>query len=98
MDHKELNWKNLRVNKCPKCSGEISLGEVSKRFRCSNVGCGFSISQEKFQSIVGDMNKEAIARPEFAQSDVPENLRKFEEACSFCHTVHSPEERCAGFG
>ena len=49
-----IKWSNLKINKCPKCSKDISsrLNPDTKRFECV---CGFKISLVRFEEIVGSM-------------------------------------------
>ena len=49
-----MNWKNLKQNKCPKCSKELfvrSTGMIS----CDNPKCDFKIKPAKMNEIVNSM-------------------------------------------
>lgn len=97
MQTKDLKWQNLRRNKCAKCGDDLASHSSSLRLICKNAQCNWSISEEAFQRVVGNMNKEALDRPQFQDNDQGEDLRKA-EPCNFCHTSHGPNERCSGFG
>jgi len=46
-----MDWSNLKENKCPNCSKDISTtySLITKMFECN---CGFKITAEKFNKIV----------------------------------------------
>jgi hypothetical protein len=49
-----MNWKNLKLNKCPKCEKSIS----GYHFFPGNIvkhPCGFTISVRRFSEIVNSM-------------------------------------------
>lgn len=48
-------WFNLKLNKCPKCSSELSWDKIDNTVRC-NPDCSFLISQARFKEIVDGMN------------------------------------------
>ena len=50
-----MNWNNLKNYKCPKCN--VLLKDIGYYHACTRSGCIFSINKEKFDSMVGNMNK-----------------------------------------
>lgn len=47
-----MKWKNLQLNKCPKCDKDFyktMVGTVKGQILCM---CGFSISVDKYKAIV----------------------------------------------
>jgi hypothetical protein len=46
-----MKWNNLRLNKCPKCSKDLSDKLVGNFFHCP---CGFMISVRRFKEIVSN--------------------------------------------
>lgn len=50
-----LNWYALKKNQCPKCNKDLNWKHNYRTLMCENVGCGFSISQQKFQQIISSM-------------------------------------------
>ena len=60
-----MNWKNLKDNACPKCTGMLQI--VTGGYECShNFGhkpCDFKISKAKFDSIIESMYRPRRALP-----------------------------------
>ena len=59
-----MNWKNLKQNKCPKCSkvfGVLSI-QTSGMIICGNSlpQCNFIISEKRFREIVSSMITQEI--------------------------------------
>ena len=50
-----MNWKNLKNNKCPKCSSPLK--DIGHYYACSLNGCIFSINKPKFEQLVNDLYK-----------------------------------------
>lgn len=48
-----LNWKKLMEHNCPKCSELLKMGLLDLNIKCTN--CIFSISREKYDSIMNSM-------------------------------------------
>lgn len=95
----QMAWSNLRKNQCPKCRHDLVSHESDLRVHCGNNQCDFVISRKRMQEIVQDQNVREFNRmeqPTYTPGEGVEDLQK--TACSFCHTMHAPEERCAGFG
>ena len=97
MENVRLRWANLRRNKCPRCSDDLFAESGALVIKCSNVSCTFKISEERFMQLGNKMNKEALERSDYQESDGVEDMKKVEE-CSFCHCRHRSDERCDGFG
>jgi hypothetical protein len=62
-----MNWKALKDSKCPQC-GKLMVDAFIKTnpYYCE---CGFKISQEKFEKIVGDMYKPKTKSTEYQSED-----------------------------
>jgi hypothetical protein len=61
----QLNWENLRRNKCPKCGKAIMQGlyaepSPSIKDRWLNHPCGFSIRESRYAEIVADRTSRII--------------------------------------
>ena len=66
-----MNWKNLKQNKCPKCSKELfvrSTGMIS----CDNPKCDFKIKPAKMNEIVNSMVSAEMDAPNYALADEEE--------------------------
>jgi hypothetical protein len=50
-----MNWKNLKLNLCPKC--RASLKNVSNGKECSNKICGFFITTNKLLLLNDDFDR-----------------------------------------
>lgn len=50
------NWKNLKNNVCPACGYDLDIEENGYRV-CKNNLCGFSITEEKFEEIVDNLDR-----------------------------------------
>lgn len=98
MKDKRLNWQNLRRNKCPKCNAELGRVAGQEVITCRTGDlCEFAITEERMSEITNKMNKEAMQRSMFKQSEEVQDLRK-SELCRFCGQSHPVGELCAGFG
>lgn len=99
MENQRINWRNLRRNKCPKCSSEIEQNPANDMIECSNIICKFRVSAQRFKEIVSGMNKETLDVPFYQQGEEVEDLAKHSwPDCSFCGSRHDPNGRCEGFG
>lgn len=56
---RELNWRALGNNRCPKCNAPLTWGLVD--YTCSK-NCGFKISDRKFRQIQISQNRYDIER------------------------------------
>jgi len=52
-----MNWPNLKVAQCPKCSTKLTHGLLDDRYECGNASCDFSITDERFNEIVRDLSR-----------------------------------------
>lgn len=66
-----MKWDRLKDMKCPKCGGQLSV-----LLYCKDVDCNFSISQAKFDRLVGSMYKPKI--PTHNEDDNLEFLNNFD--------------------
>lgn len=59
---KDMNWSNLKQNRCPKCNADLADKLEGTMFKCS---CGFMISSRRFKEIISRSFKyEKPYRPE----------------------------------
>ena len=55
-----MNWQNLKDGYCPRpdCGGKVKAeGMIDTVMVCNEQNCGFSISEAKFNQIVGSTFK-----------------------------------------
>lgn len=62
-----MKWENLRKNKCPQCNKDFMNGLEIKKIENPTGStqmfihkCGFKIHEDKFKSIVSNMNSQHI--------------------------------------
>lgn len=60
-----MKWNNLKNLKCPKCSAFLTRAPFSNS-ASAYCSCGFKISGEKFNEIVGKLYKKEPTRDNFA--------------------------------
>ena len=54
----QMNWYNLKNNKCPKCNKDFMLGlnvESNMQPTMFTHKCGFKISEQRYKEIVSGM-------------------------------------------
>lgn len=62
-----MNWKNLKVNKCPKCNADLTGN--GQYVGCTK--CDFRISTEKMEKIITNMHKQST------KNDTEEQISSF---------------------
>ena len=58
-----MDWQQLKQNKCPSCGTGLEAEIFDAMYHCGNR-CGFKISEERFDSLLGDMTKGKFVEPE----------------------------------
>lgn len=53
-----MNWSNLKRNKCPKCSKELTFGKYPGVLDCDR--CEFKISESKMSQIVNSQIRDSL--------------------------------------
>ncbi len=59
-----MQWNNLKSNKCPLCSSDLTVSSAI-RINCSK--CPFVISQKRFGEICTSLNERALEQREEKQ-------------------------------
>ena len=72
----QLNWKMLKISKCPRCRSMLDVIPHDGVFECINKRCDFAISESRFSEIVMDMNKQAVEESHYQESEGVEDLLK----------------------
>ena len=64
-----MDWSNLVINKCPKCSEDLTESAVFSEgmFECN---CGFKIRESKYKEIVSKIKLEEFEGDEETFDDV----------------------------
>lgn len=57
-----MNWKNLTLNKCPKCSKDLFVAEEELVINCSNNSCDFKIGVKRFGELSSSITEEKLDR------------------------------------
>ena len=64
-----MKWNNLKQNKCPKCSKDLSDKLEGKMFHCS---CGFMISIRRMKEIIQNRMTAGFDKPYRPEDENPE--------------------------
>lgn len=68
-----MNWKNLKLNKCPQCDKDFTEMSFSKPEIISCFNCQFKIRPERMKEIISSKpiyKKESHYRPD---DEIPDN-------------------------
>lgn len=57
---KNLNWKNLLKNKCPKCNKNLWFDESEPFIICPSYLCGFMIDSAKMQAMTMELTSRKL--------------------------------------
>jgi hypothetical protein len=58
-----MNWSNLQLNRCPKCSSDLQEGSLNTDFLvCKSVQCDFKISKGKFRKLTDDFDRDGAKK------------------------------------